>query len=151
MSIITQTFLWWLVCAISDLTSFELIQVCSQLGTQLGQQQLHQDIQQVLIGSRFLQCLEYFYYTMAGVLLSNKALKCIWNVLKQLLLCSLFCLLTLCFASDSSWWRQYPIGPKSIPEGIDVVNQHLLTEYPVHCIPDLFVDGSSKSDLNESN
>lgn len=44
MSIITQTFLWWLVCAISDLTSFELIQVCSQLGTQLGQQQLHQDL-----------------------------------------------------------------------------------------------------------
>lgn len=42
MSIITQTFLWWSVCTISDLTSFELIQVCSQLRTQLSQQQLHQ-------------------------------------------------------------------------------------------------------------
>lgn len=46
MSIITQTFLWWLVCAVSGLTSFELIQVSSQLRTQFQQQQLHHDLSQ---------------------------------------------------------------------------------------------------------
>lgn len=44
MSIITQTFLWRLLCAVSDLTSFELIQVSPQLRTQLSQQQLQQHI-----------------------------------------------------------------------------------------------------------
>lgn len=60
-----------------------------------------------------------------------------WNVLKQLLLCSLFCFLTLFFASDCGWRRQFPMWPKSIPENVDVVNQHLLTENPVHGVPDL--------------
>lgn len=84
-------------------------------------------------------------------MLSNKALKCIWNVFKQFLLCSLFRFLTLCFASDSCLWCQFPIWPKGIPESTNVVNQHLLAEYPVHGVPDLLVDGSSKRDLNESN
>lgn len=36
-------------------------------------------IEQVFVGLCLLQRLEYFYYTMAGILLSNKALKCIWE------------------------------------------------------------------------
>ena len=91
----------------------------------------------MLIGSRFLQCIEYFYYTVTGILLSNKALKHIWNVFEQLLPGSLFCFLALFFASDCGRWCQFPIGPKSIPEKADVVNQHLLTENPIHCVPDL--------------
>lgn len=60
-----------------------------------------------------------------------------WNVFEQFLLGSLFCFLTLFFASDCGRWCQSPIRPKSIPENTDVVNQHLLTENPVHCVPDL--------------
>lgn len=34
----------------------------------------------MLIGSCFLQCVEYFYYAVAGILLSNKTLKRIWKI-----------------------------------------------------------------------
>lgn len=44
MSIFTQTFLWRLLCALSDLASFELIQVSPQLRAELCQQQLHQHL-----------------------------------------------------------------------------------------------------------
>lgn len=151
MSIFTQTFLWRLLCALSDLASFELIQVSPQLRAELCQQQLHQHIEQVFVGLCLLQRLEYFYYTMAGILLSNKALKCIWNVLEQLLLCSLLRLLTLCHASDSCWRCQFPVWPKGIPESTDVVDQHLLAGDPAHRVADLLVDGSSKRDLNKSD
>ena len=34
----------------------------------------------MLIGSCFLQCIEYFYYTVTGILLCNKALKQILKI-----------------------------------------------------------------------
>ena len=60
-----------------------------------------------------------------------------WNVLEQLLLCSLLRLLTLCHASDSCWRCQFPVWPKGIPESTDVVDQHLLAGDPAHRVADL--------------
>ena len=79
-------------------------------------------------------------YVKKGLLISafqDQKASLTWNVFEQLLPGSLFCFLALFFASDCGRWCQFPIRPKSIPEKADVVNQHLLTENPIHCVPDL--------------
>ena len=64
-----------------------------------------------------------------------------WDIIQQLLLGSLLGLAAFRVGASLGVGRQLPVGPEGVPENVDVVHKHLLTEDPVHCVSDLPAGG----------
>lgn len=60
-----------------------------------------------------------------------------WDIVKQFLLSPFLSFIAFSVRSDLDVWRQLPVRPEGVPEHTDVTYQHLFTEDPVYCVPDL--------------
>lgn len=60
-----------------------------------------------------------------------------WDIVKKFLLRPFLSFTAFTVCSDLDMRCQFPIRPECVSEHSDVTHQHLFTEDPVYCVPDL--------------